>query len=110
VKKLYRSHDALLFPVRWDEPWGLVPLEAMASGMPVIATGRGGSGEYLRDGENSLIVPAEDPAALAAAVERLAADPDLRRRLRAGGLETAPRHTEPIFNAAVERHLLDVAR
>jgi glycogen synthase len=110
VKELYRSHDALLFPVRWDEPWGLVPLEAMASGMPVLATGRGGSGEYLRDGENSLLVPAEDPAALAAAVRRLTADPELRRQLRAGGLETAPRHTEPIFNAAVERHLLDVAR
>jgi glycogen(starch) synthase len=109
VAELYRTHDALLFPVRWDEPWGLVPIEAMASGLPVIATGRGGSGEYLRDGENSLIVPAEDPRALAAAVRRLAGDPELRRRLRSGGLQTAPRHTEPIFNAAVERHLLDVA-
>ena len=105
VAALMRDHDALLFPVRWDEPWGLVPIEAMASGCPVIATGRGGSGEYLRDGENCLLVPDEDPDALAAAVRRLAEEPELRRRLRDGGLETAPRHTEPIFNEAVERHL-----
>jgi glycogen(starch) synthase len=105
VAALYREHDALLFPVRWDEPWGLVPLEAMASGCPAIATGRGGSGEYLEDGDNCLLVPAEDPAALAAAVRRLARSPDLRRRIRAGGAETAPRHTEPVFNEQVEQHL-----
>jgi glycosyltransferase involved in cell wall biosynthesis len=109
VAALLREHDTLLFPVRWDEPWGLVPIEAMASGCPVIATGRGGSGEYLRDGSNCLLVPAENPPALAAAVERLAGDPALRLRLRAGGAETAPRHTEPIFNAAVERHLAEAA-
>jgi glycosyltransferase involved in cell wall biosynthesis len=101
----YAGHDALLFPVTWEEPWGLVPLEAMAIGRPVIATGRGGSGEYLRDGENCLLHPPGDAAALADAVRRLAADPDLRARLRAGGLATAPRHTEAEFNAAVVRHL-----
>jgi glycogen(starch) synthase len=105
VARLYRSHDALLFPVRWDEPWGLVPLEAMGCGCPVIATGRGGSAEYLRDGENCLLVPAADPEALAGAVGRLADDPALRERLRTGGLATAPRHTELIFNAQVEAHL-----
>jgi glycogen(starch) synthase len=109
VRRLYAEHDALLFPVVWGEPWGLVPLEAMASGCPVIATGRGGSAEYLRDNENCLLVPAADAEALAAAVRRLAAAPDLRARLRAGGADTAPRHTEPIFNAAVERHLAEAA-
>ena len=47
---LYGRADAVVFPVRWNEPWGLVPLEAMARGRPVVATGRGGSGEYLVDG------------------------------------------------------------
>ena len=74
------------------------------------ATGRGGSGEYLRDGENCLLVPAERPDALANAVRRLAAGAELRRTLRAGGMQTAPLHTEPIFNEAVERHLREVAR
>lgn len=109
IAALYQEHDALLFPVVWDEPWGLVPLEAMGSGCPVIATGRGGSAEYLRDGENCLLVPAEDPAAIAAAVERLADSPELRTRLRAGGVATAPHHTEPLFNEQVEQHLVEVA-
>jgi glycosyltransferase involved in cell wall biosynthesis len=109
VAELYRRCDAVLFPVRWDEPWGLVPLEAMGCGCPVIATGRGGSREYLRDGENCLLAAPEDPAALAAAVRRLAEEPELRHRLRAGGLATAAAHTEGLFNAQVERHLTEVA-
>ena len=64
--------------------------------------GAGGSGEYLTDGENCLIFsPPQDPAALAAAVLRLAADGDLRRRLRAAGLKTSSRFDERSFNAAV---------
>ena len=105
----YGEADAVIFPVRWEEPWGLVPLESMARGRPVVATGRGGSAEYLRDGENCLLFEFDDPTELAAAVERLASDPDLRARLRAGGLETAPRHTEAVLNEAVERELLDAA-
>lgn len=99
----YERADAVVFPVRWEEPWGLVPLEAMAKGRPVLATGRGGSAEYLRDGENCLLFEADDSSALARALHRLASDPALRGWLRAGGLETAPRHTEALFNQAVER-------
>jgi glycosyltransferase involved in cell wall biosynthesis len=109
VADLYREHDAVLFPVVWDEPWGLVPLEAMGCGCPVIATGRGGSREYLRDESNCLLIPGEDPEALAGALRRLADSPALRARLRAGGAETAPLHTEPVFNVSVERHLAEVA-
>jgi len=105
----YGEADAVIFPVRWEEPWGLVPLESMARGRPVVATGRGGSAEYLRDGQNCLLFEAGDPAGLAAAVDRLARDADLRARLRAGGLDTAPRHTEAVLNEAVERELLEAA-
>ena len=101
----YAGADAVLFPVRWEEPWGLVPLEAMGIGRPVVATGRGGSGEYLRDGENCLLFGVGDAAALAGAVTRLAESPELRERVRAGGLETAPRYTEERFNATVEAEL-----
>jgi glycosyltransferase involved in cell wall biosynthesis len=105
VRAAYADADAVVFPVRWEEPWGLVPLEAMARGRPVVATGRGGSGEYLRDGQNALLFAAGDAAALAAAVTRLARDPELRARLRAGGLETAPLHTEDRLNEAVLREV-----
>jgi glycosyltransferase involved in cell wall biosynthesis len=106
VPAAYAEADAVLFPVKWDEPWGLVPLEAMAVGRPVVATGTGGSREYLRDGANCLLFePRNDPAALAAAVQALAADPGLRARLRQGGLETASGFTEEGFNNAVMRAL-----
>jgi glycogen(starch) synthase len=107
IADAYARADAAIFPVRWEEPWGLVPLEAMGKGRPVVATGRGGSAEYLRDGENCLLFEAGDPEALAAALHRLAGDAGLRERLREGGLETAPRFTEPLYNEAVERALLD---
>jgi glycosyltransferase involved in cell wall biosynthesis len=77
----------------------------MAHGVPVVATGRGGSAEYLRDGSNALLHAPNDAAALADALRRLAEDPALRERLRAGGAETAPRHTASAFNARLEQEL-----
>lgn len=89
VAAAYREADALVFPSRWDEPFGLVPLEAMSQGLPVVATRRGGSAEYLTDEVNCLAVEPDDAPGMAAALGRLAADPALRERLLAGGLETA---------------------
>ncbi len=105
----YAAADALLFCVEWPEPFGLVPLEAMAVGTPVIATGTGGSAEYLRDGENCLLVEPGDAEAVAEAVGRLLGHPELRRRLRAAGFETAAGHDERRFNEAVAAALARVA-
>jgi glycosyltransferase involved in cell wall biosynthesis len=106
LRDLYAEADALLFPVRWQEPWGLVPLEAMSVGTPVIATGRGGSGEYLSDGENCLIFnPDDGPEALAQCVVELAADERLRARLSEAGVATAAGIPADNFSAAVERTL-----
>jgi glycogen synthase len=100
---VYAAADAIVFPVTWFEPFGLVPLEAMAVGRPVLATGRGGSGDYLRDGENALLHEPGDAASLAASVRRLAEDPALREHLRAGGLATAAELTERRWLDAVVR-------
>jgi glycogen(starch) synthase len=89
----YREADVLVFPSEWDEPFGLVPLEAMACGVPVVATGTGGSGEYLRDGENCLLFPPRDSDRLAAAVQRLAGEPDLRKKIVLEGSSTAERYS-----------------
>jgi len=89
LASVYATADIVLFPTLWSEPFGLVPLEAMACSTPVVATGTGGSGEYLLDGVNCLRVPPGDPAALAAAARALAGDGDLRRRLVEGGWTTA---------------------
>jgi len=107
LPRVYAEADALLFPVRWEEPWGLVPLEAMAVGCPVVATGTGGSGEYLVHERNCLLFERDRPDALAAAVRRLAGDEGLRGRLHEAGLATAARFPESAYNeaiaAAVER-------
>lgn len=95
----YEQADALLFPVRWEEPWGLVPLEAMGLGRPVVATARGGTAEFVRDGVNALVVAPDDPAAVASAVRRLAQSESLRHRLVDGGRQTAGLHTAERFDA-----------
>lgn len=101
IATAYAAADAVLFPVTWLEPWGLVPLEAMSSGRPVVATATGGSAEYLADEHNCLVVPPGDAAALAAAVRRLAGDATLRSRLVEGGRATAARFTQAGFEATV---------
>ncbi len=89
LPEAYRAADVMVFPSTWPEPFGLVPVEAMACGTPVVATGVGGSAEFLRHEENCLLVPPGDPVALAAAIRRLAEDPGLRERLVAEGHRTA---------------------
>jgi glycosyltransferase involved in cell wall biosynthesis len=107
---VYRWADAVVFPVRWEEPWGLVPLEAMALGRPVVATGRGGSGDYLLDGKNALLFASGDASALARALDALSRDPAMRARLRAGGYETAEAHAEPEFNRRAAEEIVGIVR
>ena len=78
---IYRSHDVLLFPSVWDEPFAAVPLEGMASGLPVVGSTAGGTPEAISDNETGLLVPPGDVAALAGAMLRLAGDPAMRARL-----------------------------
>src|SRR5436190_20343497 len=102
---LYAEADAVLFPVLWPEPFGLVPLEAMGLGRPAVASGRGGSAEFLRDGENCLLHRPGDPNSLAAAITRLAESAQLRGQLREGGFATAPQFARSRWNErVVEEH------
>jgi UDP-glucose:tetrahydrobiopterin glucosyltransferase len=64
---------ALLFPIQWDEPFGLAAIEAMAAGTPVIAFRRGAAEEVIRHGETGFLVGAGDCAQAAALVDGLAA-------------------------------------
>lgn len=80
---LYASCDAFAYASA-TETLGLVVLEAMASGLPVIATPVGGVADHLRDGINGVAYAPGDVAACAAAMARVAADGALRARLAAG--------------------------
>jgi glycosyltransferase involved in cell wall biosynthesis len=84
---LYRASDALLFPTRY-EGFGLPLLEAMAAACPLIASDIPVVREIVRDGENGLLVPYNDPVALARAALLLLGQPDLRQRLLEGGRVT----------------------
>lgn len=83
----YSSADVLVLP-SWGEQWGLVVNEAMNCGLPVVMTDRVGCADDLvRDGENGYIVPWNDVNALAEALEKLIADPELRKRFGHRSLE-----------------------
>ena len=77
----YAGADLLVLPSR-AETYGMVVTEALARGIPVVATAVGGVPEALGDGPPGLLVPPDDPAALAAALRRWLTEPGLRRHLR----------------------------
>ena len=77
---LMRWADAVV-TTPWYEPFGIVPLEAMAAGRPLVGTAVGGLLDTVKDGETGLLVPSRDADALAAAIHRLAADPQQRAEM-----------------------------
>jgi glycogen synthase len=89
LAKHYGAADALVFPAVWEEPFGLVPVEAMACGTPVVGTSVGGAAEFLVDGVNCLTFSPGDSNSLVGRLHRLADDTPLRRKLIEGGVQTA---------------------
>ena len=79
---LYASADLCVLPSR-TETCGLVALEAMASGLPVIAADAGGSAESVTTWLNGFLVPPDDARGFASAIAQLVLDPDLRQRMGA---------------------------
>ena len=88
LPRLYASADAFLFS-SLTETLGLVVLEAMASGLPVIAAPAGGVADHLRDGFNGIAYPPFDVDAMASAIVALTLDIQRRKRLADGARETA---------------------
>lgn len=96
----YSAADALAFP-SVKEGWGLVVLEALSMGLPVVASDLPVFGEYLTDGVDALLPAVGDSPALAAALHRIIADGPLRDRLRTAGHAVAQRYT---WAASARRH------
>ena len=92
--ELLPSFDLFVQPSLYESQ-GLALIEAMAAGVPAIATDVGGVGDVVRDGETGLLVPPGNPEALSRAVLRLAGDPALAAAL-AG---RASRHVREHFSA-----------
>ena len=85
VRPLLAAADVFAVPSR-REGQGMAALEAMASGVPLVAARVGGLADMLVDGETALLVPPDDPDALAAALSRLQSDSRLRQKLVANAL------------------------
>lgn len=88
VPALIRSADAVV-TVPWYEPFGIVPLEAMACGVPVVGSAVGGMLDSIADGETGILVPPRDARRLAEVCDELLADPERRERLGRAGVERA---------------------
>ena len=92
-------------PSLWPEPFGLVGIEALASGRPVVASSTGGISDWLRDEQNGLAVAPGDVSALARALRRLLDDPARQRSMGLAGREmvagcfSAERHVEALLSA-----------
>lgn len=84
----FRQAD-LFVHATWFEGFGMPPLEALASGVPVVCTNSGGVREYLRDGVNCRLVPPQEPRTLARAIRELYENTALCESLRLEGLATA---------------------
>ena len=102
LRAWYVAADTTVLPSHY-ESFGMVALEAMACGIPVVASRVGGLQTTVRDGVTGLLVRESDPAALAGALDRLLGDPDLRFRLGREGVQWAARHRWPCIAEAVCR-------
>lgn len=78
IGRFHSQADIFTFPSLY-EGFGIVLAEAMHAGLPIVATRTGPVNEIIREGENALLVPPADSAALAAAIRKLAADPAMRK-------------------------------
>ncbi|MFC7548662.1 glycosyltransferase family 4 protein [Plantactinospora sp. GCM10030261] len=103
IADAYRAADLVWYPTSDAEPLGLVPLEAMACGVPLVVSRSGGMRETVVDGETGLMVPPGDPGALESAARRILSDASLRATLVRQGLLRAERFDNAAYVDWLER-------
>jgi glycosyltransferase involved in cell wall biosynthesis len=112
VMEYLAAADVFLFPTERDEAAGIVALEAMAAGLPLLTSTVGGGVELVEDGTSGLLLPPSAPDAWAAAIHSVLADDALRRRmgeaareriLRSYTIEAMTRQTVDVYEIAMNR-------
>jgi len=91
----FKNAKALVLPVQWEEPFGLVMIEAMACGTPIIAYNRGSVSEIVKDGETGFVCDPKDPNSLSQAIRKIEEMPqDQYLKMR----QSCRQHIENNFN------------
>jgi glycosyltransferase involved in cell wall biosynthesis len=109
MARMYAAMDVFCLPSTCIEAFGMVIIEAMAMGKPVVATSVGGIPEVVQDGINGVLVSPGDPGALADAIRRLINDSVLSNRLAAKGRATVERYySEEVTGRAFEDMIREV--
>ena len=103
----YSGADVYVSPALGQESFGMVLVEAMAAGVPVVATNIPGYREVIRPDVDGVLVPPGDPVALAEAVRRVLSDPSLATRLSEAGLARAERYRWDVVVEEIERAYQD---
>jgi glycogen synthase len=110
LERRYAACDIVVMPSRY-ESFGLVLLEAMRYGKPIVSSNIGGIAEVIRDGETGILVPPGDAVALESAIASLAADPQLRQRLGQAAFEAfRTQFTRSVMAKAAEDLYRQLAR
>lgn len=103
LPRYYKTADIVCFPATGRESQGIVLLEAMAVGKPIVATNIAGYSSVLTNGVEGISVPPKDPEQLAAAILKLIKDKQLRQQMGERGIARAKQYDWPI----IARQLLD---
>jgi glycosyltransferase involved in cell wall biosynthesis len=103
IPEVLKQADLLIHPAR-EEPFGRALIEAMASGLPVIAAGGGGVEEVVEDGVTGVIVRSASPEVWVQSIEKLYRDQPLRQQMGSAGRRRAEEHF------SIESHVAGVER
>ena len=94
-RAFFHVADIFAFPSTWPESFGIVGIEALASGLPIVTTEIwAGSSFFNEDGKTGLIVPPQDPHALAEAIKKIMSDPELYKKMSENARKRAERFSE----------------
>tara|TARA_B110000037_G_C16968851_1_gene444172 strand:+ start:263 stop:769 length:507 start_codon:yes stop_codon:yes gene_type:complete len=107
---LFADTNIFVMPSVFEEPFGISQVEAMASGVAVITSGRGGSKEIIRDGQDGLLFDGDDGGDLAQKIASLVADPERWKRLCRQGRERAFYFAIPNTVDKIEEVYLEMLR
>lgn len=100
LHELYKTHNVLVFPSRFQEPFGISQIEAMAAGLTLVTSGTGGAKEIIEAGQDALLFESENPLDLADKLAFLAANPQESETIARRGQAKAMNHFNQISSTA----------